>query len=224
MLDQRMIFGLRLDGLPLARMAAAATLAEEAGLDFVLIGDPDREVDAAGDDPLSVAAFLTAKTRSIGLVSVVPQSWAPFNAARALASMDHLSGGRCGWLPLPGAEPDAEGRDAEHLDVVRQLFDSWDDDALVFDKAASVFVDRDKVRRIRHAGVHFTVDGPLNAPRPIQGHPVLMRMMTSASPSADILIATSGISGLTRPAHRSFGRSSSIPPLIWMRESDFIAG
>jgi len=187
-----MILGLRLDGLPLAEIAEAAALAEAARLDFVLTGDPDGgAVGAVGRDALSIASFLMTRTREIGLVATVSQDSAPFNVARALASMDHLSGGRCGWVPIPGEPSDAE-RDAEHLDVVQKLFNSWDDDALVFDKAASVFADRSKVRRIRHAGAHFTVDGPLNAPRPVQGHPVLMQRAAAASRGADLWIGTGG--------------------------------
>jgi hypothetical protein len=183
--DRRMILGLRLGGL-----GEGAALAEQAGLDFVLLDDSTVPGGAPiGGDPLSVAAFLMTKTRRLGLAASVPDSWAPFNVARALASLDHLSGGRCGWLPWPGAgEASNPARSAEHLDVVLQLFDSWDDDALVFDKAAAVFADRDKVRRIRHSGAFFTVDGPLNAPRPPQGRPVLIQRLASASDVADIVL------------------------------------
>ena len=182
MRDRRMIVGLRLDRIPLEDLGEAAALAEAARLDFVLTGDPETPMDeAVGHDALSMASFLMTKTQEIGLVATVPLNWAPYNVARALASMDRLSGGRCGWWPVPGV-PEAERNtdcEAEHLDVVLQLFDSWDDDALVFDKAASVFADRHKVRRIRHAGEHFTVDGPLNAPRPLQGHPVMLGPLSS---------------------------------------------
>ena len=180
--DRRMILGLRLGGL-----GEGADLAEQAGLDFVLLDNSTSSNAPIGADPLSVAAFLMSKTRHLGLAASVPDAWAPFNVARALASFDHLSGGRCGWLPWPGpGEAANPERSAEHLDVVLQLFDSWDDDALVFDKAASVFADRDKVRRIRHSGAYFTVDGPLNAPRPPQGRPVLFRRGPGCSPEADV--------------------------------------
>jgi hypothetical protein len=177
-----MILGLRLGGL-----GEGAELAEQAGLDFVLLDNSTTPDAPIGADPLSVAAFLMSKTQRLGLAASVPDSWAPFNVARALASFDHLSGGRCGWLPCPGAgEAINPERSAEHLDVVLQLFDSWDDDALVFDKAAAVFADRDKVRRIRHSGAYFTVDGPLNAPRPPQGRPVMFQRGPVISPEADV--------------------------------------
>ena len=177
-----MIVGLRLEGL-----GEGAELAEQAGFDFVFLDNSTAPDTPIGADPLSVAAFLMTRTRRLGLVASVPDSWQPFNVARALASFDHLSRGRCGWLPWPGpGEAPNAARSAEHLDVVLQLFDSWDDDALVFDKAASVFADRDKVRRIQHCGAYFTVDGPLNAPRPPQGRPVLFRRGAGGSPEADV--------------------------------------
>jgi hypothetical protein len=92
---------------------------------------------------------------------------------------------------MPWAGPGQAGPSpwaGEHLDVVLQLFDSWDEDALVFDKAAAVFADRDKVRRIRHSGAFFTVDGPLNAPRPPQGRPVLIQRLADASAYADVVL------------------------------------
>lgn len=183
--DRRMILGLRLAGL-----GQGAELAEQAGFDFVFLDDSTLPGGAPiGADPLSVAAFLMTRTQRLGLVASVPDSWAPFNVARTLASFDHLSGGRCGWSPWPGAgEASHPARSAEHLDVVLQLFDSWDDDALVFDKAAAVFADRDKVRRIRHSGAFFTVDGPLNAPRPPQGRPVLIQRLANASDVADVVL------------------------------------
>ena len=179
-----MILGLRLGGL-----GDGAQLAEKAALDFVFLGDTDGAHDGpVGHDPLSVAAFLMTTTKRIGLAASVADSWAPFNVARALASFDLLSGGRGGWMPLT-AGPDADAaRSAEHLDVVRQLFDSWDDDALVFDKANSIFADRNKVRRIQHSGAYFTVDGPLNAPRPSQGQPVLFQRLDAATPFTDVAL------------------------------------
>jgi alkanesulfonate monooxygenase SsuD/methylene tetrahydromethanopterin reductase-like flavin-dependent oxidoreductase (luciferase family) len=174
-------------GLRLGGLGEGAELAERGGLDFVFLDNSTTPEARIGADPLSVAAFLMTRTHRLGLAASVPDNWPPFNVARALASFDLLSGGRCGWLPWSGAgEADNAGRSAEHLDVVLQLFDSWDDDALVFDKAASVFADRNKVRRICHSGTYFTVDGPLNAPRPAQGRPVLFQRGDRVSATADI--------------------------------------
>ncbi|MES2035143.1 MAG: LLM class flavin-dependent oxidoreductase [Pseudomonadota bacterium] len=154
------------------------------GFDFVQLGDEGGD-NRVGEDPLSIAGWLVARTRTVGVVPVVSSDWAPFHVARALASLDLLSAGRAGWRSLPTTNP---ARDAEHLDVVLKLFDSWDHDALVFDKARSVFADRDKVRRIRHEGAYYTVDGPLNAPRPPQGWPVKLGDAASTDPRDDLLV------------------------------------
>lgn len=187
--NKPMILGLRLDGL-----GDGAVLAEQAAFDFVLLGDPTSGVEGpVGADPLSVAAFLMTTTNRIGLVACIADDWAPFNVARAVGSFDLLSGGRCGWMPLSTGDA---ARSEEHLDVVLKLFDSWEDDALVFDKAAAVFADRTKVHRIRHSGAFFTVDGPLNAPRPPQGWPVLIQPLAAAGEFADIVLA--GVDDLDR--------------------------
>ena len=183
-----MILGLRLGDLSPGGLNEGALLAEQAGVDFVLLGDPAATGEGpVGDDPLSLAAFLMTTTQTIGLIACICDDWAPFNVARALASFDLLSGGRCGWVAVRA--PDAEtARSVEHLDVVLQLFDSWEDEALVLDKPSGVFADRTKVHRIRHAGVFYTVDGPLNAPRSPQGRPVLFQPIATASEDADLVL------------------------------------
>lgn len=189
---RRMILGFRPGPL-----GEGAQDAAEAGADFVYL--PAARPDAAvGADALSVAACLMSLTQDIGLAAEISTAWQPFNVARALASFDLLSRGRCGWSPRPldGESADAP-RFREHLEVVFKLFDSWDDDALVFDKANAVFADRAKVRRIRHAGAYFTVDGPLNAPRPPQGHPVLIQPLGDATAATDVALAPFGVE---RPA------------------------
>lgn len=170
-------------------MGEGAAQAEAIGADFVFLGAASA-YGPVGRDALSVAAYLMTLTRHVGLVAAISTSWQPFNVARALASFDLLSRGRCGWMALPAdGEAGDNVRFCEHIEVVRKLFDSWDDDALSFDKAASVFADRDKVRRIRHAGVYFTVDGPLNAPRPPQGHPVFFQNHESGRGNGDVVLA-----------------------------------
>jgi alkanesulfonate monooxygenase SsuD/methylene tetrahydromethanopterin reductase-like flavin-dependent oxidoreductase (luciferase family) len=180
-----------------------AKVVADAGIDVLLLAHD--AVGPVGRDALSVAAWLTASTRGAGLVAEVPVSWAPFHVARALASFDLLSGGRCGWAPARGAIGTEQA--AEHLEVVRALFDSWDDDALALDKASSIFADRGKVRRIRHAGAFYTVDGPLNAPRPPQGHPVLFQPLDEADAQTDIALAPLQrleAGGPSSPAARTF--------------------
>lgn len=133
---------------------------------------------------------MSRATKRIGLVSTVSSTfYTPFHAARMLASLDHISGGRAGWNVVTsmfdaearnhGLEqmPNHSGRYAraeEFVDVVLRLWDSWSDDALRYDRAGN-YADPGLVHRVNHRGEHFRVDGPLNVPRPPQGHPVLFQ-------------------------------------------------
>jgi alkanesulfonate monooxygenase SsuD/methylene tetrahydromethanopterin reductase-like flavin-dependent oxidoreductase (luciferase family) len=119
----------------------------------------------------------------------------PYNIARRFATLDHVSGGRAGWNIVTTADlPSARnfGREAvpehaqryrrasEFTEVVKALWDSWDDDAFVGDKAAGRFVDTDKVHPIHHQGEFYAVQGALNLPRSPQGPPVLVQAGGSA--------------------------------------------
>ena len=216
-LPRRMILSLSLDplGYGSRRSAAAdpartlsagawsalAVLAEGAGLDLLLAGYAPWPAEfgpaALPLDPLSIVSFLTARTREIGLAAVVPSAgWAPFNVARAFSALDNLSRGRSGWFAVPGepvAQDPGRARFAEHLETTFALWDSWEEGAMVFDKAAAVFTDREKVHRIAHAGPHFIVDGPLNSPRPVQGRPLIIQSAPADTAAllgqADLLIA-----------------------------------
>ena len=193
-----MILSLAFDLREPAALARLGAAAERAGIDLLLAGYPPGGL-AAGVlaatpalDPLSVASALAGLTGSIGLGAVVATSgWAPFNVARAFSALDHMSAGRAAWFVLPGeddaADPGRE-RHREHLDVTFALLDSWDPDALVFDKPNALFADPSKVHRIAHAGRCYTVDGPLNSPRSPQGRPVLIQAVEYATADADILI------------------------------------
>ena len=176
----------------------AAVRAEQANFDAVIFGMPDPQFKTPGDgsaasvrfDALPLMGAAIGATKRIGLCAYWPLDVAePFHVARVMASLDHLSGGRVGWVAgLTGrenlladyahmpllAEPEAAHRAAEFISVVRELWDSWDDEAYVADQTSGRFVDPDRVHPIMHDGSYFTVRGPLNVPRPIQGHPVLM--------------------------------------------------
>ncbi|MFP4905254.1 NtaA/DmoA family FMN-dependent monooxygenase, partial [Paraburkholderia sp. BR14261] len=114
----------------------------------------------------------------------------PYNIARRFATLDHVSRGRAGWnvvttAVLPSARnfghatvPDHAqryARAAEFTELVKALWDSWDDDAFIGDKASGRFIDVTKVRPVAHEGRFFRVQGPLNLPRTPQGHPVLVQ-------------------------------------------------
>lgn len=170
---------------------ALGQAAQDAGLDFLLAGYPVRSgAEGVQLEPLSLAAALMISLRKIGLAAAVPMSyWEPFNVARAFAALDNLSAGRAAWLAVPASDPADEAnfprfaqqhitapyeRAAEFVQLTKALWDSWDDDALVFDKARAVFTERDRVHRIGFEGRFFYSDGPLNAPRPVQGHPPIL--------------------------------------------------
>lgn len=186
----KLILGLALGATvapSLADLGALAARCEEGRLDFILAGPVARVWD-----PLTLVAALIPTTRKIGLAAAVSTDWAPFNVARALSALDLLSDGRAAWLATPGDAPAADpGRFEEHLETTFALLDSWEDEALVFDKADCVFVERDKVHRITHDGPWFTVDGPLNSPRPVQGRPVVIQAIADESPvtQADVALA-----------------------------------
>ncbi|WP_328603919.1 LLM class flavin-dependent oxidoreductase [Amycolatopsis sp. NBC_00345] len=143
----------------------------------------------AGLEPISLITALAPLTRNIGLIATMTTTYnEPYHVARRMASVDHLSKGRAGWnLVTSEAEEESLNfgfeqhlehsqryvRGGEFHDVVTALWDSWDEDAFVLDKATGQIFDPAKVRRIDHKGEYFTVQGPLNVPRPPQGHPVI---------------------------------------------------
>ncbi len=139
-------------------------------------------------DPLTLLAGVAAVTSHIGLVATATTSYnEPYNIARRLASLDHMSGGRAGWnvvtssnkseaynfgLDAHPEHDDRYERALEFSDVVRGLLDSWDDDAFVRDRASAIYFDPAKLHVLNHRGKYFSVQGPLNAARPPQGYPV----------------------------------------------------
>ncbi len=200
----------------------AARTAEGGGLDAVLLGFPTapRAVQASGQsegkidrlhlDPLPLAGLLIGATRHIGLCGYWPADVAePFHVARVFGTLDHLSGGRMGWIAGLGgsaetagrfqradlalSDEDAAARFVELIDVARQLWDSWEDKGFVVDQATGTFADPEHVHPIEHAGLFFTVRGPLNVPRPEQGQPVILHRDVAATraglaASADIVL------------------------------------
>ena len=215
----------RLSGQPGFEGAApflrAAKTAERGGLDAVLVGLPSAaratresgKVDGLHLDPLPLAGLLIGATRQIGLCGYWPADVAePFHVARVFATLDHLSGGRTGWIAglagpaelagrfqradLAIGDADPTERFAELVDVARQLWDSWEDRGFAVDQSTGTFAESDHVHPIEHAGRFFTVRGPLNVPRPIQGQPVILHRdvpsgaaRASAAASAEVVLA-----------------------------------
>jgi alkanesulfonate monooxygenase len=139
-------------------------------------------------DPGTLLAGIAALTQHIGLVATATTSYnEPYHVARRFASLDHMSGGRAGWNVVTssnvtesynfGREEHYEAaeryeRAAEFVDVVKGLWDSWDDDAFVRDRSTATYFVPERLHYLRHKGKHFSVRGPLNVARPPQGYPV----------------------------------------------------
>ncbi len=146
-------------------------------------------------EPLTMMAALATTTRHVGLGATASTTYGdPWSTARAFASLDHISGGRAAWnavtstnpsagpnfdKPLPGHAERYE-RAEEFIEVVLKLWDAWDDDALVADRATGVYLDPKKLRAINHVGKHFKVKGPVNIGRSPQGRPIVLQAGGSA--------------------------------------------
>ena len=174
-----------------------AQVAERGKFDFLFVADSLSITEKSSPhylnrvEPITILSALAATTSHIGLVGTLTVSYSePFNVARQFASLDHISGGRAGWNVVTSWLGDTAanfsktehpahdvryGIAAEYLDVVQGLWDSWEDDAHVGDKASGVFVDPDKLHRLDHKGEHFQVRGPLNIKRGPQGQPVIFQ-------------------------------------------------
>jgi FMN-dependent oxidoreductase (nitrilotriacetate monooxygenase family) len=179
-----------------------AQLAEEARFDSIFFADGQAaigtgEFRASGQlEPLTLLTAVAGATSRIGLIATASTTYNdPFSLARRLATVDHVSGGRAGWNIVTSAtEEEAANfslsgrplhatryeRADEFLDVATKLWDSWADDHAVGDKAAGLWGEPSRLRRIDHEGTHFRVAGPLNVPRPVQGYPLLVQ--AGASP------------------------------------------
>lgn len=178
-----------------------ARLAEAAKFDSLFLADGPAlqgtgEYRSPGQlEPLTLLTALAGATEHIGLIATLSTTYNdPYNLARRLASVDHVSGGRAGWnivtsatpqeaanFGLDGAPSHAERyeRADEFLQVATKLWDSWADDAIVADKASGRWADPTRIRSIEHAGRYFRVAGGLNVPRPVQGYPLLVQAGSS---------------------------------------------
>ncbi|MGW4123097.1 NtaA/DmoA family FMN-dependent monooxygenase [Nocardia sp. NPDC004711] len=142
-------------------------------------------------EPLTLLSAVATHTRHIGLVGTASSTYnSPFNLARRFGSLDHISGGRAGWNVVTsfdtgtsrnyGLEEHLDygtryGRALEAVQVIRGLWDSYEDDAFPADVERGVFLDPEKLHALNHTGEHFRVDGPLNLSRSPQGQPVIFQ-------------------------------------------------
>jgi alkanesulfonate monooxygenase SsuD/methylene tetrahydromethanopterin reductase-like flavin-dependent oxidoreductase (luciferase family) len=152
-------------------------------------------------DAVLVAARVAPRTSAIGLVPVATTTHTePFHVSKSIATLDYVSHGRAGWQARvsatsfearqfgrrqidtasgPGTPGDSGvvtglfDEAADFIEVVRRLWDSWEDDAEIRDVATGRFVDRDKLHYIDFEGKWFSVKGPSVTPRPPQGQPLV---------------------------------------------------
>ncbi|WP_433528140.1 LLM class flavin-dependent oxidoreductase [Micromonospora sp. CA-263727] len=205
-------------------------------------------------DAVQIAARIAPSTRHVGLVPTTSVTHTePFHVSTAVATLDYVSGGRAGWRPRVSATP-AEARHfgrrdvppidlrrlddpatarlveelfaeaADAVEVVRRLWDSWQDDAVIRDVATGRFVDRERLHYADFTGRWFAVKGPSIVPRPPQGQPPVAALAhvpvayAFAAAQADIVFVTpsdadhaAAIVAEVRAAETAAGRTG--PPL-----------
>ena len=141
-------------------------------------------------EPVTLLTALAGATSRIGLGGTVSTSFSePYNVARQFASLDHISRGRAAWNVVTSANDyaarnfghaklaphaDRYRRAGEFVDVVRQLWDSWDDHAFTLDRTSGQYFDPAAQHPVHHRGPFFQLDGALNIARAPQGHPVII--------------------------------------------------
>lgn len=172
--------------IDVARLLNFAIAADQAGVDSLIIEDGE------GLEPLMTCSFLAASTRSIRLVASLSPRWHPYNAARRLASIDHVSGGRAGWHLAAGIDPSGRTmtREIERAEVMAGLWSGWAADWLAVGPGGKPIVNPDSVRPLDYRGTNFAVAGPLDIPRAPQGRiPLTKSWNSSADTGAAAMLA-----------------------------------
>ena len=162
-------------------------------------------------EPMTLLPALAMVTKHVGLVTTASTTYnEPYHVARKFATLDLISHGRAGWnMVTSWSEAEAKNfsreqhldyetryeRAAEFIDVVKGLWDSWEDGAFVYDKSSGQFFDEAKMHVLDHKGEYFSVRGPLNVASMPQGHPVIVQAGASdqgreiAAATADVVYA-----------------------------------
>ncbi|MFF2370690.1 LLM class flavin-dependent oxidoreductase [Agromyces sp. NPDC058110] len=176
-------------------------------------------------DALLIASFVAPVTSRIGLVPTVTTTHTePFHVATGLQTLDLVSRGRAGWrAQLSGSPAEAahfgrrtlppvdvaalQAGDSEQIrpgfdeardvvEVVRRLWDSWEDDAIIRHAATGRFIDREKIHGAEFSGEWFDVHGASIVPRSPQGQPLVAVLAHQTIPyelaatSADLVFIT----------------------------------
>ena len=150
-----------------------------------------RSATVTSFEPMTLLPALATVTEHLGLIATGSTTYEePFHVARRFASLDHISGGRAAWNIVTTSNPSASlnfgieaqmehderyRRAREFYDVVIGLWDSWADDAFIRDVEAGIYFDPERLHTLDHKGEYFSVRGPLNIGRPVQGHPVIVQ-------------------------------------------------
>jgi FMN-dependent oxidoreductase (nitrilotriacetate monooxygenase family) len=207
-----------------------ARIAERGKFDLLFISDGlvmdpgDHPSFLCRFEPTTLISVLSATTRHIGLGATVSTSFGePYHVARTFASIDHLSNGRAAWNVVTSSAAKAalnfsRERHMEHdlryevanefVDVVKGLWDCWDDGAIRADKTTGAFLDPSRVRPLNHKGRFFQVKGPMNIGRCPQGHPVIIQAGGSpsglelAARTADVVFSVVQELGSAKTAYR----------------------
>jgi alkanesulfonate monooxygenase len=195
-------------GLDIEYYCSLAQKAEEGLFDMIFLSDGvgvrthyrnndelSRQGRTVHFEPLTLLSAIAMVTQRIGLVATASTSYnEPFHIARKYASLDYISHGRAGWnvvtsvtdveaqnfnLEKQADHEERYQRSREFMDVVTGLWDSWEDDAFICDKASGHMFDPNKLHILNHKGDYFSVRGPLNVARPKQGYPVIVQAGSS---------------------------------------------
>lgn len=202
------------------RFIEMAQTAERGLLDMLFSADTNtawtsedsalnRQHYSAWLEPFTLLTALAAHTKHIGLVCTRSTSFdQPYTVARMFATLDLISGGRAGVNIVTTGNPRAAlnyNQDShlpkaeryaiadEFVEVLKGLWDSWDEDAFVRDRETATFFEWDRMHVLNHKGKYFQVEGPLNTPRSPQGRPVIVQAGASeegrelAAKSADVI-------------------------------------
>jgi len=194
--------------------------ADRGGLELVTLADGPAPPAETGTplallDPTLIACRVAPVSDAVGLVPEIPTvTTEPFLVSTQIATLDHVSGGRAGWSVIVseresdgdyvGPRPvpplgDRFGEAAEHIEAVRRLWDSWEDDAEIRDASTNRFIDRERLHHIDYEGLWLSVKGPSITPRPPQGQPIIAvtirgeQSLELAAEHADVAFAAAGL-------------------------------
>jgi alkanesulfonate monooxygenase len=173
-----------------------------------------RSATTTSFDPLTLLPALAVVTEHLGLIATASTTFNdPYHIARKFASLDHISNGRAGWNLVTTSNPEAAlnfgleehvehaaryRKAREFYDVVTGLWDSWADDAFIRDVENGIYFDPERMHVLNHKGPHYSVRGPLNIARPVQGWPVIVQAGASedgrqiAAETAEMVFAAGG--------------------------------